>query len=271
MTNIAVPIPPSLQVYREPLREFFAGMVRKLHKNSHKNTPNTVDIPTLVNLLRGEIEEFEEQMEVDANSDNVLTEMYDTSNYAFLVFLACRGAGVQTKKEKMIDEFLHIDASRGIVLCRKTRAGSQYKVGQEIKGTNRKGYIDIKLQSKSDGVTGISVPRSHLVWREATGAWPTGVVDHINRVRDDDRFVNLRDVSFSDNNLNNGGTKKFPTHVSQYLPTGRSHLKHYGKYVYQRHYRGVNVRCAYYDTPEEAARQGSLDWIEKTQALENKK
>lgn len=41
-----------------------------------------------------------------------------------------------------------------------------------------------------------------LAWLYVTGNWPSGSIDHINGVRDDNRFANLRDVTRSVNNQN---------------------------------------------------------------------
>ncbi|ECB4859610.1 HNH endonuclease, partial [Salmonella enterica subsp. enterica serovar Lexington] len=43
---------------------------------------------------------------------------------------------------------------------------------------------------------------NRLAWLFVTGMFPNGVIDHINRVRDDNRFSNLRDISVAENNLN---------------------------------------------------------------------
>lgn len=65
------------------------------------------------------------------------------------------------------------------------------------------GHID-----KSNGYSRINFARgkqyrSHrLAWLYMTGSWPTQHIDHINRVRSDNRFSNLRDVSVSANQLN---------------------------------------------------------------------
>lgn len=265
MTMVAVPIPPSLQKYRDGLRDFWSGMVHKLDINSHKETPTRQQVGDIITLLRGELEEFEEQLAQDKFDPNSLVELQDSANFAFLAFLALRMDGVRTGREILIDEFLDVRPTEGKVYCAKTRAGSQYKVGQEIRGTRRRGYVDIKLQCSRSSGRGLAIPRSHLVWRKQYGKWPTGVVDHINRVKDDDRIENLRDVTFSENNLNHGRDRLLPRHVTQYKPTGREHLEHYGKYVYQRTHQGRNVRCAYYDTPEEAATLGAEEWLAKTQ------
>lgn len=46
-------------------------------------------------------------------------------------------------------------------------------------------------------------PYAHrVVWRVVTGSWPAGYIDHINGVKTDNRFCNLRDVS-QDTNMQN--------------------------------------------------------------------
>lgn len=268
MTNIAVPVPPSLAHMREPLRLFFQGMIRKLDLNSHKDTPTVQDVPTMLTLLRRELEEFEEQMTIDPRDPNALVELYDGANFAFLIAMALRADGTPTLLEQFLNEHYTIDPATGRIFCRKGRAGSRYKPGHEIHGTKRNGYVDIKIQRYRSAGGGQAVQRSHLVWWKATGRWPHGVIDHINHLRDDDRIVNLRDVSFSENVLNNNKVNKLPSFVTQYRPTGRQHLAHYGKYVYQRTHHGLVVRCAYYDTPELAATLGAADWLARINELE---
>ena len=47
------------------------------------------------------------------------------------------------------------------------------------------GYIVIKLD-------GVSYKAHRLAWLYETGVWPIAEIDHINRVRNDNRFSNLR-------------------------------------------------------------------------------
>ena len=260
--------PPSMAGMKDYLREFFTGMLDKLDRNSHKDTPNKSDIPTIMGLLRAELEEFEEQFLLDKNDENTLIELFDAANFAFLAFVALRKEGVKTSRDRVVDEFLSVDPALGKVYCKKTRAGSQYKVGQEIKGARRSGYVELKIQSALNHGKGLTIPRSHLVWRAATGNWPQGVLDHINRIKDDDRIENLRDVGFRENSLNHGRNRKYPKNFTAYMTSCREHLPHYGKFVYQRHHNGVNVRVAYYDTPEEASIQGEKDWLNKIKEMD---
>jgi hypothetical protein len=68
-------------------------MVFKLAANSHKRTPEIVDIPGMVDMLKGELKEFVEQFETDREDANTLVELFDVSNFAFLMFLALRNQG----------------------------------------------------------------------------------------------------------------------------------------------------------------------------------
>lgn len=57
---------------------------------------------------------------------------------------------------------------------------------------------------KSVKITSISYRYHRLVWKYCTGLEPVAQIDHINSIKDDNRFENLRDVSISDNQHNKG-------------------------------------------------------------------
>lgn len=263
MTNIAVRVPPSVCSMKSSLRDFFEGMIFKLDKNSHKGTVDQNDILTMVDLLRGELDELVEQFHKDPNDSNILRESQDTANYAFLIFHALRMSGVQNEMEQFIFEYYRVEPEEGKVYVRKTRAGSPLKVGQEIRGSaGPKGRRFIKVQGRGHAY---QIPRSHLVWFAHCGSMPTGILDHKDRDCSNDKISNLKDSTFSENNLNTlrSDNRRLPPHVTQYKPTGREHLKHWGKYVYQKRHRGENIRIAYFDTPEEASLKGEASWNER--------
>jgi hypothetical protein len=86
-------LPSSLELLEERLREFFQGMLWKLHLNAHKKTPEVTDIPGIIDMLLGEVEEFNEQLQLDIEDANASIELFDTANFAFLAFLAIRNRG----------------------------------------------------------------------------------------------------------------------------------------------------------------------------------
>lgn len=68
-----------------------------------------------------------------------------------------------------------------------TRVGSIYK--------NSGGYRIVKI-----GYIPFKVSR--LIWFYVNGVWPEAFVDHVNGDRDDDRLLNLREATCTQNNFN---------------------------------------------------------------------
>jgi hypothetical protein len=73
------------------------------------------------------------------------------------------------------------------------------RTGQPITTKTRDGYIAFKLNMGRRGEIGIRGHRA--AWMITYGRWP-GVIDHINRIRDDNRMCNLREVTRSENSRN---------------------------------------------------------------------
>lgn len=70
-------------------------------------------------------------------------------------------------------------------ICKGTEAGSLHGTGYVYIRINKKAYL-----------------AHRLAWFYVTGQWPEFQVDHKNRVRSDNRFKNLGDLSGSKNCLN---------------------------------------------------------------------
>jgi hypothetical protein len=97
---LLIDMPPSLNNLAEHFVEFIDIMLMKLDQNSHKKTPTMVDIPRIMDLLDGEVQEFKEQFYSDKYGRNTLVELADTSNFAFLAFVALRMQGVKNGENK---------------------------------------------------------------------------------------------------------------------------------------------------------------------------
>lgn len=76
---------------------------------------------------------------------------------------------------------------------------SRHAIGSVAGFVRSDGYVIIKI----DGVPFLA---HRLVWLIETGEAP-GQIDHVNRVRSDNRFANLRSASASENQANTGPQK----------------------------------------------------------------
>lgn len=86
-----------------------------------------------------------------------------------------------------------------------------------------------------------------VVWALAYGDWPNGEVDHINRVRSDNRLSNLRAVSHAENSRNR---RKPVNNTSGHL--GVSFHKRLSKWQASVNAYGVKQHVGYFNTAEEA-------------------
>jgi hypothetical protein len=75
-------------------------MIKKLDKNSHKDTPLIKDMGKIMDLLLDEVVEFENQIHVDKFDENSLVELADQANFAFLAYVALRRDGVKHAEEE---------------------------------------------------------------------------------------------------------------------------------------------------------------------------
>lgn len=91
-------------------------------------------------------------------------------------------------------ELLNHDPKTG-VFTRQARACATAPAGCIAGTVKRNGYIYI-------GADGGSYLAHRLAWLYSTGAWPAGVIDHINGSRGDNRIANLRDVTVAENSQN---------------------------------------------------------------------
>lgn len=89
---------------------------------------------------------------------------------------------------------LSYDPESGI-FTRKVHTASRAKVGDVAGSQSRGGYLRITVQSR--------LYQAHrLAWLYVYGTWPKDQLDHVNRVRTDNRIANLREVTNKQNQQN---------------------------------------------------------------------
>lgn len=89
---------------------------------------------------------------------------------------------------------LHYDQETGIFTW-KVRTSNNVKVGDAAGCQNGEGYLLIRVCSRR-------YLAHRLAWLYMHGSWPKDQIDHINRIRTDNRIANLRDVTRKQNNQN---------------------------------------------------------------------
>lgn len=91
-------------------------------------------------------------------------------------------------------ELLHYDPETGIFTWR-VRISQRIRAGTKAGSFSPRGYRLIRVERR--------LYFAHrLAWLYMTDAWPSADIDHINLVKDDNRFANLREASRSQNCAN---------------------------------------------------------------------
>jgi len=101
-----------------------------------------------------------------------------------------RAKGIDASNVHEIFEY-----ANGNLLWKESLPGKNRVAGNAAGHLNLDGYIVVEVAGK-----GIAAHR--IVWLMHSGKWPSGEIDHINGVRDDNRIENLRDVVRQTNSEN---------------------------------------------------------------------
>ncbi len=136
-----------------------------------------------------------------------------------------------------LKEILLYNPETGL-FTRKTSSGGQ-KVGSIAGSPHPKGYVRIQLKGKT-------YLAHRLAWFFIHSKWPDNDIDHINGLRNDNRIINLREATRSENMQN--------LLVPLHNVTGYS-----GVYINRKRYSSkitINGESKYlgsFDTAEEAS------------------
>lgn len=80
--------------------------------------------------------------------------------------------------------------------------------GRSVKSGDRAGCVDPVSGYRKVGYRGKQTPEHRLAWLMHYGEEPSDDIDHINRVRADNRICNLRLATKAENNRNKSATVK---------------------------------------------------------------
>jgi hypothetical protein len=119
--------------------------------------------------------------------------------------------------------------------------GWKAKPGKIAGSLDNNGYVVICIDR--------AIYKAHrLAWLYMTGSWPRSTIDHINLEPADNRWVNLREATYSQNNAN----RKLVSLNKSGLK-GVSWDKRAGRWRAQSSAGGRSVYLGLYDTKEEAS------------------
>jgi Demerecviridae HNH endonuclease len=134
-----------------------------------------------------------------------------------------------------VRELLDYDPETGIFIWRIDR-GMRARAGDRAGFIRQDGYICIKIN-------GVAYQAHRLAFLWMSGSWPAEQIDHVNRVRHDNRWTNLREATPSENSINS-----LPRDRLLDLPRGVHTTRCGGKF--RAHVAGIYIGT--FDTAEEA-------------------
>lgn len=130
------------------------------------------------------------------------------------------------------------DAETGVLVWKydinATKSRNTRFAGKQAGSENSYGYLIVNLTSYHPDKKQTFAIVSRVCWAMHTGYWPIGQIDHKNRSTLDNRFYNLRDVTYSQNRMNQiahnatgykgvGYNKSFEQYFASITKDGKAH------------------------------------------------
>ena len=97
--------------------------------------------------------------------------------------------------QEYLKSVLYYDKDTGLFTWKISNKKGHVKEGKLAGSKDNRGYVKIQINKKD-------YTAHRLAWFYIYGEWPKQVIDHINRIKFDNRIENLRDVSVLENNKN---------------------------------------------------------------------
>jgi hypothetical protein len=143
--------------------------------------------------------------------------------------------------QAQLKEVLEYNPDTGLFTRIKSIGSSNRKVGNVAGYKKDVGYITIKINRK--------LYKAHrLAYLYMTGKFPENSIDHINHIKHDNRWINLRDATNSQNHANQVKPKN---NTSGYK--GVCWNKQDKKWRAKIEYMYKDIHIGYYTTAEEAS------------------
>ena len=140
-----------------------------------------------------------------------------------------------------LKELLEYNPDTGLFIWLKSNGNRRLKAGDAAGAKMDAGYIRIQIKGKMYSA-------HRLAYLYMTGNFPENSIDHINHIRDDNRWVNLRDATHSQNKANQVKPKN---NTSGYKGVSRNRV--HKKWIAQIMYMNKSIYLGSYTTPQEAS------------------
>lgn len=138
-------------------------------------------------------------------------------------------------------DLLEYEPETGLLRWKQAAAYGMRRVGAIAGSMRATGYLNLNIHGKN-------FLAHRAAWAIHFGAWPNGILDHVNGQKDDNRIANLRPTTIAQNAANSGPRSNNKAGVKGVFQT-RS-----GRWKASIRLRGQNVHLGLFDSPAEAGR-----------------